>query len=54
MNPLNDKQKELYEVSKTLVEYLRKNETPMTTAIVTGAGVELVSTEVHVPFTKWD
>lgn len=50
----DEKSKKLYEASKPLVEYLRKNETPMTTAIVTGAGVELVSTDIHVPFTKWD
>lgn len=40
----------LKEAAKPLVEFIRKYETPMTTAIVTGAGVELVNTEIHVPF----
>ena len=35
---------------KPLIEYMRKYETPMTTAIVTGAGIEIVSTEIHIPF----
>lgn len=47
---MNARQKELYKAAKQLVEYLRKNETPMATAIVTGAGVELVSTDIQVPF----
>lgn len=41
---------ELKEAAWALVEYLRKKQTPMTTAIVTGAGVEILSTEIHVPF----
>lgn len=41
---------ELKEAAGALVEYLRKKQTPMTTAIVTGAGVEILSTEIHVPF----
>lgn len=46
---------ELKEASRALVEYLRKKQTPMTTAIVTGAGVEILSTEIHVPFEEeWD
>ena len=46
-----DKEQELLkEAAKPLVEFIRKYETPMTTAIVTGAGVELVNTEIHVPF----
>lgn len=40
---------ELKEAAWALVEYLRKKQTPMTTAIVTGAGVEILSTEIHVP-----
>lgn len=40
-------QNELIEVARPLVEYIRKNQTPMTTAIVTGAGVELVATQMH-------
>lgn len=47
--------KELKEAARALVEYLRKKQTPMTTAIVTGAGVEILSTEIHVPFEEeWD
>ena len=42
--------KELKEAARALVEYLRERQTPMTTAIVTGAGVEILSTEIHVPF----
>jgi hypothetical protein len=52
-----DEQKELYEAAKPLVEYIRKKYTPMTTAIVTGAGVEVLSTEVNVAFDNddyWD
>lgn len=46
---------ELKEAAEALVEYLRKKQTPMTTAIVTGAGVEILSTEIHVPFEEeWD
>ena len=46
---------ELKEAAWALVEYLRKKQTPMTTAIVTGAGVEILSTEIHVPFAEeWD
>ena len=51
---------ELKEAAGALVEYLRKKQTPMTTAIVTGAGVEILSTEIlsteiHVPFEEeWD
>lgn len=46
---------ELKEATGALVEYLRERQTPMTTAIVTGAGVEILSTEIHVPFEEeWD
>lgn len=46
---------ELKEAAGALVEYLRKKQTPMTTAIVTGAGVEILSAEIHVPFEEeWD
>lgn len=46
---------ELKEAAEALVEYLRKKQTPMTTAIVTGDGVEILSTEIHVPFEEeWD
>lgn len=46
---------ELKEAAGALVEYLRKEQTPMTTAIVTGVGVEILSTEIHVPFEEeWD
>lgn len=46
---------ELKEAARALVEYLRERQTPMTTAIVTGAGVEILSTEIHVPFEEeWD
>lgn len=42
--------KELKEAAEALVEYLRERHTPMTTAIVTGAGVEILSTEIYAPF----
>jgi len=41
-------QNELAEAARPLVEYIRKRQTPMTTAIVTGADVKLVATETHV------
>ena len=41
-------QNELAEAARPLVEYIRKCQTPMTTAIVTGADVTLVATETHV------
>ena len=41
---------DLLEVSKPLIEYIRKNYTPMTTVIVTGAGVELLNAEIAVPY----
>lgn len=40
-------QNELVEAARPLVEYIRKCQTPMTTAIVTGADVTLVATETH-------
>lgn len=52
---LADGSRDLKTASRPLVEYIRKNYTPMTTAIVTGAGVELVNTEMSVPFKEnWD
>lgn len=46
---------ELPEASKPLVEYIRKNYTPMTTAIVTGVNVEILNTEIGIPFDEdWD
>ena len=51
---MTEEQKELHEIAKPLVEYIRKNYTPMTTVIVTGAGVEVLSTEVHVLFNDDD
>lgn len=47
---MKDRIKELQMAVKPLIEYMRKYETPMTTAIVTGAGIEIVSTEIHIPF----
>lgn len=45
----------LKEAAAPLVNYLRKRQTPETTAIVTGAGVEIVSTDIHIPFEEnWD
>ena len=45
----------LREVSSPLEEYLRKHYTPMTTAIVTGVSVEILSTDIQVPFDDdWD
>lgn len=46
---------ELKDAARPLVEYIRKNYTPMTTAIVTGVGVEILSTDIQVPFDDdWD
>lgn len=42
--------KELEKAARPLVEYIRKHCTPMTTAIITGVSVEILSTETHVPF----
>lgn len=48
-------QNELAKAARPLVEYIRKCQTPMTTAIVTGAGAEIVSTKNHIPFEEdWD
>lgn len=48
---MNEKElDDLAEASRPLVEYIRKHYTPMTTVIVTGAGVEVLSTEKQVPF----
>lgn len=45
----------LKEAAAPLVNYIRKRQTPETTAIVTGAGVEIVSTDIHIPFEEnWD
>ncbi len=45
----------LKEAAAPLVNYLRKKQTPETTAIVTGASVEILSTDIHVPFEdEWD
>ncbi|MFR1482133.1 MULTISPECIES: hypothetical protein [Bacteria] len=47
--------KTLEEAARPLVEYIRKHHTPMTTAIVTGASVEILSTDIQVPFDdEWD
>lgn len=52
---LAKEQQLLRKAAQPLMEFIRKYETPMTTAIVTGAGVELVNTEMHVPFKDdWD
>ena len=52
---MDDKHVELEEAARPLVEFIRKNYTPMTTVIVTGAHVEVLNTEVSVPFDKnWD
>lgn len=50
MEEMKDRITELQMAVKPLIEYMRKYETPMTKAIVTGAGVEIVSTEIHIPF----
>lgn len=48
-------QNELAEAARPLVEYIRKRQTPMTTAIVTGADVTLLATEAHVVIDgEWD
>ena len=41
-----DEFKTLEEAARPLVEYIRKHHTPMTTAIVTGASVEILYTEI--------
>lgn len=47
--------KQLKVIAAPLVEYIRKNQTPMTTVIVTGAGVEALSTEISIPLGgNWD
>lgn len=47
--------KTLEEAARPLVEYIRKHHTHMTTAIVTGIGVEILSTDIQVPFDDdWD
>ncbi len=52
---MDKEQKELREAARPLVEYLRKKHTPMATAIVTGGGVEVLSTDIHVTFNDdWD
>ncbi len=50
-----DQAKKLKMIAAPLVEYIRKNQTPMTTVIVTGAGVEVLSTEISIPLGgDWD
>lgn len=50
-----DQAKKLKVIAAPLVEYIRKNQTPMTTVIVTGAGVEVLSTEISIPLGgDWD
>lgn len=45
----------LKEAAAPLVNYLRKKQTPETTAIVTGTSVEILSTDIQVPFEdEWD
>ena len=47
--------KQLKVIASPLVEYIRRNQTPMTTVIVTGAGVEVLSTESSIPLGgDWD
>ena len=47
--------KQLNVIASPLVEYIRRNQTPMTTVIVTGAGVEVLSTEISIPLGgDWD
>mgnify|MGYP000476753444 CR=1 FL=1 len=48
-------QNELAEAARPLAEYIRKCQTPMTTAIVTGADVTLMAIETHAAVDgKWD
>lgn len=50
----NDRKiKAIKKAAEPLVEFIRKEETPMTTEIVTGVGVEVVSTDYHVPFDEY-
>ena len=50
-----DQAKKLKVIAAPLVEYIRKKQTPMTTVIVTGAGVEVLSTEISIPLGgDWD
>lgn len=50
-----ERQNELLENSKALIEFIRKNYTPETMAIVTGVGVTLVNTEMTAIYgTSWN
>lgn len=52
---MKDKSVEIEAAALPLVEFIRKNYTPMTTVIVTGVHVEVLNTEISVPFDKdWD
>ena len=51
-NSNEELQSELKKASKPLIDFIRKHYTPMTTVIVTGVGVEVLSTEMHVRFDK--
>ena len=52
---IQQESKTLEEAARPLVEYIRKYHTPMTTAIVTGVGVEILSTDIQVSFDDdWD
>lgn len=47
--------KELIIAASPLVNFIRKNYTPMTTVIVTGVNVEVLNTEINVPVEdEWD
>lgn len=46
---------ELISAAEPLIEYIRKNEEALTTAIVTGTGVEILSVEKVAAYEKqWD
>lgn len=50
-----DRHDELVKATRLLVEYIRKNCTPETTAIVTGISAEILSVDINVQFNDdWD
>lgn len=52
---MENKRNELIKAAAPLIEFIRKYGTPMTTAIVTGVGVEVLSTDYHAVYDKeWD
>ena len=44
-----EKIKELEEISKPILEFLKKNYNPHTTVIISGDGIKVVSDEINIP-----